>query len=114
MLKLSIFLTRRNDLTHEEFVTYWTQHHTPLIGSLPPGTVQVRRYVQLLPTEDVIPGVVTSEYDGVAELWVDSIDDATSWFTSDAYASVIAVDESNFLDRSKTQFLYATESIIFA
>ena len=112
MLKLSIFLTRREGTSHEEFVRYWTQEHTPLIGSLPPGAVQVRRYVQLLPTADRIPGVATSEYDGVAELWVDDIADAATWFTSEAYESVIAADEENFLDRSKTRFLYSTESVV--
>jgi len=113
MIKLSIFLTRRDDLTHDEFTDYWTLKHTPLIGSLPPGAVQVHRYVQLLPTQDAIPGVTTADYDGVAELWVDSIDDAASWFTSELYETVIAADEENFLDRSKTHFLYSTESVVF-
>ncbi len=113
MLKLSVFLTRRDDLTHDEFIDYWTQKHTPLIGSLPPGAVQVHRYVQLLATQDAIPGVMTADYDGVAELWVDSIDDAVSWFTSETYETAIAADEENFLDRSKTRFLYSTESVIF-
>lgn len=113
MLKLSVFLARRDGMTHEEFIEYWTQKHTPLIGSLPPGAVQVHRYVQLLPTQDAIPGVATSDYDGVAELWVDSIADAAGWFTSETYETVIATDEENFLDRSKTRFLYANESVVF-
>ncbi len=113
MLKLSVFLTRRDDLTHDEFTDYWLQKHTPLLASLPPGEVQVHRYVQLLPTQDVIPGVTTAVYDGVAELWVDSIDQAASWFTSDTYKTDIATDEENFLDRSKTRFLYSIESVIF-
>lgn len=113
MMKVSIFLTRRQDLTHDEFIRYWTQKHTPLIASLPPGAVSVHRYVQLEPTPDEIPGVVTSDYDGVAELWVDGIDDAAGWFTSEAYLATIAGDEENFLDRSKTRFLYATESLVF-
>jgi uncharacterized protein (TIGR02118 family) len=114
MLKLSVFLTRRDDLTHDEFTDYWTQKHTPLLASLPPGAVQVHRYVQLLPTQDVILGVTTADYDGVAELWVASVDEAASWFTSEAYRTDIAADEENFLDRSKTRFLYSTESVIFS
>lgn len=113
MIKISIFLTRRADLTHEEFVTYWTQKHTPLIGSLPAGAVPVSRYVQLLPTDDEIPGVATSSYDGVAEVWVDSVADAAAWFTSETYETVVAADEENFLDRSQTRFLYAVESPVF-
>lgn len=112
MIKISIFLTRRADLTHEEFLDYW-QKHTALITSVPGGEVQVRRYVQLLPTDDEIPGISTAVYDGVAEVWVDSIADAARWFTSDTYTTTVAADEENFLDRSKTRFLYATESPIF-
>ncbi|MFF1355195.1 EthD domain-containing protein [Streptomyces sp. NPDC058297] len=113
MIKLSIFLTRRADLTHEEFVEYWTQKHTPLLSRLPAGEVPVRRYVQLLPTDDEIPGISTAVYDGVAEVWVDDIADAARWFTSDTYTTTVATDEENFLDRSRTRFLYAAESAIF-
>jgi len=107
MIKVSIFLTRRPDLTREEFVTYWTNKHTPLLATLPPGALQVHRYVQLQPTDDEIPGIGTAVYDGVAELWVDSVADAAAWFTSETYNSEIAADEENFLDRSATRFLYS-------
>ncbi len=113
MIKLSIFLTRRANITHEEFVDYWTNKHTPLLASLPGGEVPVRRYVQLLPTGDEIPGVGTAVYDGVAEVWVDTIADAATWFTSDTYTTTIAADEENFLDRAQTRFLYTTENTIF-
>lgn len=113
MIKLSIFLTRRTDLTHDEFVDYWTRIHTPLIGSLPGGEVPVRRYIQLLPTDDEIAGFDTADYDGVAEVWVDDIADAARWFTSDTYTTTVAADEARFIDRSLTRVLYATETQIF-
>lgn len=113
MIKLSIFLTRRTDLTHEEFVHYWTHKHTPLIASLPGGEVPVRRYVQLLPTDAEIPGVSSIFYDGVAEVWVDDIADAARWFTSETYTTIVAADEEQFIDRSLTRFLYTTETPIF-
>jgi len=90
MIKVSIFLTRRPDLTREEFVTYWTNKHTPLLATLPPGALQVHRYVQLQPTDDEIPGIGTAVCDGVAELWVDSVADAAAWFTSETYNSASA------------------------
>ena len=61
----------------------------------------------------MIPGVATADYDGVAELWVDTVADAADWFTSDTYDTVIAPDEANFLDRTRTRFLYATEDVVF-
>lgn len=113
MIKLSIFLTRRSDLTHEEFIEYWTKKHTPMLADLPPGAVQVSRYVQLQSLGEGVPGFVSSEYDGVAELWVDSVESAADWFTSETYKTVIATDEEEFLDRNRTRFLFATESTIF-
>lgn len=97
--KVSIFLTRRPDQTREEFVTYWTEKHTPLLASLPPGALQLHRYMQQQATDDEIPGIGTASYDGVAELWVDSVADPAAWFTSETYNSEIAADEENFLDR---------------
>ena len=113
MIKSTILLTRRSDLSHGQFIDYWTQKHTPLLAELPSDEVTVSRYVQLQPTEDSIPGVQTAPVDGVAELWVESVADAAKWFTSATYQSVVAEDEANFLDRSKTQFLYTTEHVIF-
>ena len=113
MIKISIFLTRRSDFTHDEFVTYWTEKHTPLLANLPPGALKVHKYAQLLPTDDEIPGVATATYDAVAELWVDNVADAAAWFTSDKYTTDIAVDEENFLDRSATRYLYSTETVVF-
>ncbi|MER5302806.1 EthD domain-containing protein [Streptomyces lasiicapitis] len=112
MIKISIFLTRRADLTHEEFVEYWTDKHLPLIASVVDGAVPVRRHVLLFPTGDEIPGIPTTYYDGVVEVWFDDLADATGWFTSDVFTTTIAADEENFLDRSQTRFLYTTETPI--
>ncbi len=113
MYKITILLTRRDDLTHEQFIEYWTKQHTPLLAELPSDEVTVKRYVQLYPTDDSIPGVETAAVDGGGALWVDSVADAAKWFTSDTYTTVVAEDEERFLDRSKTRFLYATEQVVF-
>lgn len=113
MTKITLLLTRRSDFTHEQFVEYRTQKHTPLLAQLPGDEVTVQRYVQLQPTGDSITGVQTASVDGVAELWVDTVADAGAWFTSETYQTVVAEDEANFLDRSKTQFIYASEQVIF-
>lgn len=113
MVKVSCLLTRKADLTHEEFLDYWTGKHSDLLGSISADALKVHRYVQLRAIDGLIPGIVTASFDGVAELWVDTVQDAADWFTSEAYLSVAAADEENFLDRSKTQFLYAIEQPIF-
>jgi len=70
MIKSLSLLTRRPELTHEQFVRHWFEIHAPLAHSVP----GVRRYVQNyirderyradIPTTDVA-------VDGVAELWYD-------------------------------------------
>lgn len=113
MVKITVLLTRKDELTHEQFIEYWTQKHTPLLAELPADEVTVRRYVQQYPTGDAIAGVATAEIDAMAELWVDSVADAAKWFTSETYQTVVAADEDKFLDRSKTRFLYSTEHVVF-
>ena len=73
------------------------------------GAPKVYRYVQLHPTADALPDIRGAGFDGVAEIWFETIDDAAAMFTSDHYKTVVAEDEENFLDRSKTLFLYAHE-----
>lgn len=113
LLKVSCFLTRRPDLSHDEFHRYWTEVHTPMLAKPMPGAPKVHRYVQLHTIPEDVPALRTAPYDGVAEIWFDSLDDAAAMFTSDQYNTVVAMDEENFLDRSKTAFLYTHEKAVF-
>ena len=112
LLKVSCLLTRRADLSHEEFHRYWTEKHTPMLAKPVPGSPKVHRYVQLHPIPEDVPALRTAPYDGVAEIWFDSLADAAAMFTSNHYNMVVAKDEENFLDRSKTVFLYSHEQTI--
>jgi uncharacterized protein (TIGR02118 family) len=70
MIKVVGLLTRKPELTHEQFVKHWLETHGPLAHAVP----GVRRYVQShiigtrtrpdIPETDV-------EIDGIAELWYD-------------------------------------------
>ena len=107
LLKVSCFLTRRPDLTHEEFYRYWTEQHTPMLAKPVEGGPKVYRYLQLHPIDAGVPGLQSASYDGVAEIWVEKLEDAAAMFTSEHYNTVVAKDEEHFLDRSKTAFLYS-------
>jgi len=63
-------LTRKDGLSHEDFVTHWFEVHGPLAHAVP----GVRRYVQShILEERTRPDILTTEVeiDGVAELWYD-------------------------------------------
>lgn len=61
--KAIILLSRRDDMTHAEFLTWWLHDHAPLAARLP----GVRRIVFNAPD-------ATDEIDGISELWFDSRD----------------------------------------
>lgn len=113
LIKVSCLLTRRSDLTHEEFYHYWTQVHTPMLAKPVPGAPKVHSYVQLHTLQRDVPGMATAPYDGVAEIWFEKLEDAAAMFTSAHYNTVVAKDEEEFLDRTKTVFIYAEEKKIF-
>jgi uncharacterized protein (TIGR02118 family) len=63
-------LTRKDGLSHEDFVKHWFGVHGPLAHAVP----GVRRYVQSHILEERIrPDIPTTqvEIDGIAELWYD-------------------------------------------
>ena len=81
MFKAMIMLTRRSDMTHEEFATWWTYEHAPLARTLP----EVRRIVfnVIEPSED-------SPFDGVAELWFDSSEDFQAAYATEVGKAIAA------------------------
>ena len=104
MIKLSVFLTRRPGISHQEFISYWTNEHVRLLCSLKEFTSVVRRYTQLHPV-DASEGVPEAPYDGIAELWLDDRDSVERAFRQEKCATVVAADEERFLDRAKTTML---------
>ena len=112
MIKVSAFLTRRPDLTHEQFSQYWKDKHASLLMRLDSFTSSVRGYIQQRPLSNVPEGVPIAPYDAVAELWFDDLSSALTTFAHQDYASIVAKDEDNFLDRTKTVVFLSAESRI--
>src|SRR5690242_2839543 len=82
MIKLTFCLVRLPHLSREAFQAYWIGTHGPLVASVA-EILQIRRYVQLhsLPAE-ASAGIRASrdapeEFDGVAQLWFDSVEAVT-------------------------------------
>lgn len=107
MYKVIALLKKRNDLSHETFVSYYEKNHAPLILREFPWIKDYRRnYVQ---SESAVLGVDVSAIgcDVVTEILFDSEMDYHRMMTAyenAAVASRIENDEANFLDRSATRF----------
>ena len=120
MIKLTFCLTRLPHLSREEFQAYWRGTHAPLVASVA-ETLQIRRYVQLhsLPSEVSAPfresRNAPPEYDGVAELWFDSLEALAANATrpeAQAAGRLLLEDERKFIDLPKSPLWWGEEKPI--
>ena len=81
MFKAMIMLTRRGDLTHEQFAQWWLQEHAPMARELP----NVRRIV-FNPVEQN----PDAPCDGLTELWFDSREDFDAAYATEIGKKVAA------------------------
>jgi uncharacterized protein (TIGR02118 family) len=112
MIKLSILMVRRTDLTFEQFTRHWREIHGPLFAAQPETKQYVRRYIQDHVTGDALPGATVSDFDGIAEIWFDDISGAKAFFESDGYIQNIIPDEEAFMDRKHCGFTWTTEHFV--
>ena len=83
MIKLTFCLVRAPHLSREAFQRYWLEQHGPLVRSVA-SVLRIKRYVQshtlTTPVNDALRRGrgAPDAYDGVAELWWDSLADLTA------------------------------------
>lgn len=109
MVKLFAFLRRHPDLSFEEFLTHWREHHGPLIAGTPELARHIVRYEQH-PRHRPDPLSGTDGVDGVAVQWFGSIEDFAAFIAEPAYAELIAPDERRFLDIDRVEFLITDDA----
>lgn len=120
MIKLTFCLVRLPHLSREAFQAYWRGTHAPLVASVA-ETLQIRRYVQMhsLPAE-ASAGIRASrdappEFDGVAELWFDSLEAlAENGRRPEAQAAgaMLLEDEKRFIDLPKSPLWWGQEQVV--
>ncbi|MFN8604254.1 MAG: EthD domain-containing protein [Candidatus Binatia bacterium] len=122
MIKLTFCLHRLPSLSRDEFQRYWREQHAPLVASHA-ATLRIRRYVQMHSLADGDPvnaGLRASrggpeDYDGVAELWWDSLDDLAAATASDegrAASLALLEDERRFIDLARSPLWLGREHVV--
>lgn len=117
MIKLVFCLRRLPSLSREEFQRYWLEQHAPLVRDRA-EVLGIRRYVQVhsLPAE--VQGPLRAsrggpeEYDGVAELWYDSLAAVGAAVSTDEgrrAAAELLEDERRFIDLAASPLWWAEE-----
>jgi uncharacterized protein (TIGR02118 family) len=122
MVKLVFALRRVPEMSREEFQRYWLDIHGPLVRSHA-ETLGIRRYVQVhtqaSPSQELLRASrrAPEEFDGVAELWFDSVDAvvaATSTPEGTAASIELLEDERCFIDHANSPLWLAEEHPIVA
>ena len=117
MVKLTFALRRLPDLSREEFQRYWLEQHGPLVRSHA-EVLGIRRYVQTHSLPDALQAALRASrgapepYDGVAELWYDSLEAiAFAVSTDDGRAAALALleDERRFIDHEQSPLWFGEE-----
>jgi uncharacterized protein (TIGR02118 family) len=111
MIKMSLFLTRRADLTFAQFSDYWMNVHWPIVQTVPEVMANTIRYTQQHNIGGVPEGVPAAPFDGYAEAWFPDMDAVYKVIGSPKWAEVVAKDDEEFLDRSKTLVLFSEEKV---
>ncbi len=107
MIKLVYCITRRADLSRDEFVRYWREVHGP-IGARIPGLLRLVQSAAI----DVPGDARAGDYDGVAELWFADIDSLLRARESDEWRTATE-DEVNFIDHSRVAYFVSVEHEVF-
>jgi uncharacterized protein (TIGR02118 family) len=113
MVKLIFALRRAPHLSREAFQRYWRDQHAPLVERHGEA-LGIRRYVQVHTLDHPANALLRAsrgappEYDGVAELWLDS---ATLPDTPEAReaGAVLLEDERRFIDLASSPIWLAEE-----
>lgn len=120
MIKLTFCLHRLPQLTREAFQGYWFNNHAPLVRKNS-KVLRIKRYVQVHAVTDPVNETIRTSrdapnmYDGVAELWWDSLADiaaATSSPEGIAAGRELLEDERKFIDLCRSPLWFGQEKFI--
>jgi uncharacterized protein (TIGR02118 family) len=117
VIKLVFAINRRPDVDADEFHRYWLEEHAPLVRSVA-EVLRIRRYVQSHTIDTPANAMLQASrrtggpFDGVAELWWDSLDDlgaATASPDGQAAAARLLEDEARFIELSSASIFLTEE-----
>jgi uncharacterized protein (TIGR02118 family) len=121
LIKIIFGLCKMPNLSLAEFHRYWFEEHAPLVRQHAEA-LRLRRYTQSHSFWDhrIAPSIeargdLAEPFDGVAELWWDSIEDIIAVGTTKegrAAGRALLADEQKFIDLPNSTLFYAREHVI--
>jgi uncharacterized protein (TIGR02118 family) len=121
LIKLVFNIRRHPGMTREEFQRYWRGEHARLVERHA-EVLHIRRYVQTHAIETDADGAISGargsepgEYDGLAELWWDSVEDLLAVSSSEQgqiAAAALLEDERLFIDLPNSPIWLGEENVV--
>ncbi len=100
--------------THDEWVSYWRDVHSPLAHAIPEVTRHYVRYVHNYVLSAAYgTGGESPPFDGIGEEWFASVEDYAACLAEPEYVARIAPDDAVFLDLPNSHLLITTERVVF-
>ena len=106
-------------MSRRAFHLHWQRHHSPHVMNATAFSQFMRKYM----TGHVYPrGTMglpdhfgrVPQFEGAAEVWVNSVEDAANWLGHPLYAELIQIDELRFIDQSgNIEVLLAKEQRLY-
>lgn len=121
MVKLVYCLRRHADISPEEFYDYWLNTHGPKVQNAA-AAMRARKYVQSHTCAPEVNQIFLASrglapaFDGITEVWWDSIEDLKEAMASPEGAEAMAKlmeDETRFIEFSQSCVFMTTEHSIF-
>jgi uncharacterized protein (TIGR02118 family) len=108
MLHVHYFITRKPGMGEAEFHRYWRDTHGPIAAKIP----QLRRYVQSHRVGAPRNSFNDSQYDGEAEVLVESLDALGALRHTTEYLKGALADERNFIDLTRVEWMVTQDHVI--
>ena len=122
MIKMVYCITRRDDVSAEEFYRYWLEQHGPLVKSVA-DDLNAIRYVQ---SHTILPDIndmllasregLQAPYDGITEVWWNSQEELEAALRTPAgqeAAARLTEDEARIADFTRCRVFMTREQEIF-
>ena len=119
MIKLSFCITKKDDLTIDEFYNYWLNNHAPLVKKLS-NDLKIVKYIQLhsrkfdfleeSKNSRIINSYPPKEYNGIAEIYCDSwedLEDLPKTKKARKAGKILLEDEAKFIKFSESPMIFS-------
>ncbi len=107
-LKMFAAIPRKPDISSQEFHDHWRHPH----GTMGRRISILRKYIQSHQIHCDLLGADQTRFEGIAEVWIDSVADAQYFPNEPTYASEVVPDELLFIDLKNLKFLLTTEEVL--